>query len=156
MKEGGTMAKKTKQQEIDELKVQLEKANWLLEHKDRVITEMINQSDDLFANSGYCKQLEKDVKNYKTLYEDEQRKSENWKERYQDIQDKYRALYESDQKRKKAGRKPHNEAWTNQYQKFCEMIESGKSMDEVMQQLEISRATFFRLKKQWKEAAEIK
>lgn len=139
------MARKTKQQEIDELQAKLQEVYELLEKEQQLTNKLLEQADNDFANSSYRKQLEAENARLREVAGSYDR----LKNKYDDLKIKYVELSEMP----KAGRKPHNEAWTNQYQKFCDMIENGKSMNEIMQELEISRATFFRLKKQWKVAA---
>lgn len=141
------MARKTKQQEIDELKVKLQEAYDMLEKQDK----LINGMNEDFGNSPYCRQLGQEIERYKSLYESEKQSKEKWKERYWEMQEKYRVLHEADQRRRNAGRKLHDEKWMKQYEKFCKLMESGKNMKEIMQQLEISQATYFRLKKFLKE-----
>lgn len=145
------MARKTKQQEIDELKAKLQEAYDMLEEKNREQAGLIDKADEDFINSPYRRQMEKDLEKYKMLYESEKRSKEKWKEKYQEIQEKYRVLYENERNRKKSGRKPHNEKWTEQYGRFCSLSESGSGMEEIMGQLGISQATYYRLRKIMKE-----
>lgn len=150
-KGGDKVARKTKQQEIDELRAKVQELCDRLEEKNREQVELADKADKNFINSPYCRQLEQELDKYKKLYDSEKQSKEKWKKRYYEIQEKYRILYETEQNRKKAGRKLHDGKWMEQYDKFCEMIESGLGMEEIMRQLGISRATYFRLKKVLKE-----
>ena len=130
------MPRQTKQQRIEELERKLNDAYLLLQEAENREAAMQENADALFKDSAIKKQLEKDLAFYKQMYKAEHERCEHLKEQLQTMR-----------KRLPAGRKPHDERWTNQYQKFIEMHESGMSQKEIMQKLEISRATYFRYKK---------
>lgn len=79
--------------------------------------------------------------------DEERQKYDDLRKKYDDLKNSYAELHEANQRRKKAGRKRHDDAWQAQYQKFNEMYNAGLSQKEIMQQLSVSRATYFRLKK---------
>jgi predicted ATPase with chaperone activity len=108
--------------------------------------------DDAFKNSIYKNQLESELNKYKTLYDLTQKSYDSLSVRHEELKGRYTAL----QNQKKAGRKLKNEAWQKQYHKFIEMLEAEKCMEEIMEELEISRATYFRLKKLAKTYCHIK
>ena len=141
------MPRITKQQQIDELQAKLDKAYKLLAAEQKRNAELIENANDTFANSADRQQMEKEIKKYQDMAKLSQQNYDSLRKKYDNLKDKYIILYESDQKRKKAGRKQHDAAWTEQYQKFIEMYKDGLSQKEIMQQLNISRATYFRLKK---------
>ena len=79
--------------------------------------------------------------------DEERQKYDDLRKKYDDLLNSYNKLHEAAKRRKKAGRKRHDDAWQEQYQKFIDMYNAGLSQKEIMQQLNISRATYFRLKK---------
>lgn len=141
------MPRITKQQIIDELQAKLDKAYKLLAEEQKKNAELIENANNAFENSIDRQQMQKQIKKYQDMLELSQQNYDLLRKKYDDLKEKYIILYESDQKRKKAGRKPHDDAWQAQYQKFNEMYNAGNSQKEIMQQLNISRATYFRLKK---------
>lgn len=144
------MPRITKQQQIENLQAKLDKAYKLLAEEQKKNAELTEKANDTFANSTDRQQMEKQIKKYQDMAELAQQNYSSLRKKYDDLKEKYIILYESDQKRKKAGRKPHDDAWQEQYQKFCEMYNAGLSQREIMEQLDISRATYFRLKKLFK------
>lgn len=141
------MPRITKQQQIDELQAKLDEAYKLLADEQKKNAELIEKANDTFANSIDRQQMEKEIKKYQDMAKLSQQNYDSLRKKYDDLKDSYAKLYEADQKRKRAGRKPHDDAWQAQYQKFIEMYNDGISQTEIMQQLNISRATYFRLKK---------
>lgn len=141
------MPRKTKQQEIEELQAKLDEAYKLLAEEQKKNSELIEKANDTFANSIDRQQMEKEIKKYQDIAKLSQQNYDSLRKKYDDLKNSYAELHEADQRRKKAGRKPHDDAWKEQYQKFNEMYNSGLSQKEIMQQLNISRATYFRLKK---------
>lgn len=53
--------------------------------------------------------------------------------------------------RKSAGRKKHNEAWTNSYNDFAAKYEAGMTIMEIVAQGGISRRTAYRYKSYYDE-----
>lgn len=141
------MPRITKQQMIDELQAKLDEAYKLLAEEQKKNAELIENANDTFANSADRQQMQKQIKKYQDIAKLSQQNYDSLRKKYDDLKDKYIILCEADQKRKKAGRKPHDDAWQKQYQKFIEMYNAGLSQKDIMQQLNISRATYFRLKK---------
>ena len=132
---------------IDELQAKLDEAYKLLAEDQKKNAELIENANDTFANSADRQQMQKQIKKYQDIAKLSQQNYDSLRKKYDDLKNSYAKLYEADQKRKKAGRKPHDDAWQAQYQKFNEMYNAGNSQKEIMQQLNISRATYFRLKK---------
>ncbi len=64
--------------------------------------------------------------------------------KYDALQQAYEELKQS---KSKAGRKPNDEKWTARYQAFARMKQEGKSRQEIQQELDMSRATYFRYQK---------
>ena len=54
-----------------------------------------------------------------------------------------------------AGRKKNDAAWMKKYNAFCDLVRSGKTMSEIMDEMQISRSTYFRFLKSYKEDCEI-
>lgn len=93
------------------------------------------------------KTKQQEIEELQAKLDEERQNYDTLRKQYADLLNSYNKLHEADQRRKKAGRKPHDDAWQAQYQKFIEMYNDGISQTEIMQQLNISRATYFRLKK---------
>lgn len=93
------------------------------------------------------KTKQQEIEELQAKLDEERQNYDTLRKQYADLLNSYNKLHEADQRRKKAGRKPHDNAWKEQYQKFNEMYNAGLSQKEIMQQLNISRATYFRLKK---------
>ena len=53
-----------------------------------------------------------------------------------------------------AGRKKNDETYMKRYHEFADLVRVGKSMAEVMEQMQISRSTYFRFMKSYKENLE--
>ncbi len=49
-----------------------------------------------------------------------------------------------------AGRKKFDKKWSERYMKFSILMDQNKSMEAIMEELDISRATYFRFKKVYK------
>ncbi|MDO4616647.1 MAG: hypothetical protein Q4B03_04225 [Lachnospiraceae bacterium] len=65
-------------------------------------------------------------------------------QRYITLQKDYEELKNS---RSKAGRKPNDEKWTARYQAFAKLKQDGCTREQIQQELNMSRATFFRYQK---------
>ena len=50
-----------------------------------------------------------------------------------------------------AGRKPADEKWVESFNVFIRLHESQKTINEIMEEMSISRATYFRYKKLYNE-----
>ena len=50
-----------------------------------------------------------------------------------------------------AGRRPADEKWVQSYSRWVELYESQKSISEIMQEMQISRATHYRHKRLYEE-----
>lgn len=50
-----------------------------------------------------------------------------------------------------AGRKKNDDAWKKRYLAFCDLVRSGASMEDIMEEMEISRSTYFRFLRLYKE-----
>lgn len=50
-----------------------------------------------------------------------------------------------------AGRKAADEKWAESFNKFIRLHESQKTINEIMEEMNISRATYFRYKKLYNE-----
>jgi len=75
---------------------------------------------------------------------------DNYKSKYQVVAKSYKELKENKNPRN-AGRKKFDQKWTDRYMKFSYLMEKDKSMEDIMSELNISRATFFRLKKVYRD-----
>lgn len=49
---------------------------------------------------------------------------------------------------KPAGRKPHNAAWQQSFDRWKELYDSGMAVNDICQELGISRMTYYRYKKE--------
>ncbi len=77
-------------------------------------------------------------------YRDLEAEYQKLSERYNTLEREYEELKQS---RSKAGRKPNDEKWTAKYQAFAELKRSGVKREQIQQQLNMSRATYFRYNK---------
>lgn len=50
-----------------------------------------------------------------------------------------------------AGRKKNDDAWKKRYLAFCDLVRSGASMEDIMEEMEISRSTYFRFLRLYRE-----
>ena len=50
-----------------------------------------------------------------------------------------------------AGRRKNDDAWKKRYLAFCDLVRSGASMEDVMGEMEISRSTYFRFLRLYRE-----
>nr|UVM91405.1 MAG: hypothetical protein [Bacteriophage sp.]DAW92572.1 MAG TPA: SH3 domain protein [Bacteriophage sp.] len=53
-----------------------------------------------------------------------------------------------------AGRKKNDAAWIKKYVEFCSLVKDGKTMADIMGKMQISRSTYFRFMKSYKEDLE--
>lgn len=53
-----------------------------------------------------------------------------------------------------AGRKKHDRAYQKRYEEFADLVRKGNNMTEIMELMEISRSTYFRFMKSYKEDLE--
>lgn len=53
-----------------------------------------------------------------------------------------------------AGRKKNDAAWIKKYVEFCSLVKDGKTMANIMGKMQISRSTYFRFMKSYKEDLE--
>nr|UVN04263.1 MAG: hypothetical protein [Bacteriophage sp.] len=54
-----------------------------------------------------------------------------------------------------AGRKKNDAAWIKKYVEFCSLVKDGKTMADIMGKMQISRSTYFRFMKSYKEDLEL-
>lgn len=54
-----------------------------------------------------------------------------------------------------AGRKKNDAAWIKKYVEFCSLVKDGKTMADIMGKMQISRSTYFRFMKSYKENLEL-
>lgn len=54
-----------------------------------------------------------------------------------------------------AGRKKNDAAWIKKYVEFCSLVKDGKTMVDIMGKMQISRSTYFRFLKSYKEDLEL-
>lgn len=54
-----------------------------------------------------------------------------------------------------AGRKKNDAAWIKKYVEFCSLVKDGKTMADIMGTMQISRSTYFRFMKSYKEDLEL-
>ena len=50
-----------------------------------------------------------------------------------------------------AGRKKNDDAWKKRYLAFCDLVRAGASMEDVIEEMEISRSTYFRFLRLYRE-----
>ncbi|MGN8656295.1 hypothetical protein ACTNEQ_16165 [Blautia obeum] len=54
-----------------------------------------------------------------------------------------------------AGRKKNDAAWIKKYVEFCSLVKDGKTMADIMGKMQISRSTYFRFMRSYKEDLEL-
>lgn len=84
-------------------------------------------------------------------YRELQLKYNELEEKYRELSERYTALQQEFEEVKnsksKAGRKPNDEKWTAKYQAFARMKAEGCRREQIQQELNMSRATYFRYNK---------
>ncbi len=72
-------------------------------------------------------------------------------EQYQDLSRRYDSLLreyeELKQSKSRAGRKPNDEKWTAKYKAFATLKDKGLKRQQIQEELNMSRATYFRYQK---------
>ena len=141
------MARQTKDQQIAELKEQLASCRELVETLNREKNELMNLQENEFLKSPTYLQMADRI----SFLEDRLRLAES---NYQKLKSDNLKLKESASTAAKpkhnargAGRKPMDDAMKHQIEQFAELVDSGQSRTQIMTELGISQATYYRYKK---------
>ena len=145
------MTKNDMEQEIKRLQDIIAKKDTELERAYQKINDLLNNADKSFVESPCYKQYEQERENLKSINKSLEHKLELSKQREEKLRDKIEELQKSADKPKhnerNAGRKPGMVS----FELFSGLYEAGKIMEEIMKETKISRATYFRYKKQYND-----
>lgn len=116
-------------------------------------SELLDTQNDTFIKSPYFQQLNSEIERLKArnsiLEQENQRLRKNKDELIREnnnLNDLMKQRPKPVHNARHAGRKPGDAKQQAQYQHFKSLVESGKDMDEIMSQMKISRATYYRYK----------
>lgn len=121
---------------------QLKKDNEVLKQK---VEDLENSVDESHKNT---------IAVGKTMEES----SEFYLKQIQELQEenrKLRSQTEPVHNARGAGRKKNDAAWIKKYVEFCSLVKDGKTMTDIMGKMQISRSTYFRFMKSYKEDLEL-
>lgn len=124
-------------EDIQQLMLELGKVN-------KTANTSYEQSPAYLASQNQIKRLE------------EQNKAlEQKNKRLQEENRKLRSQTEPVHNARGAGRKKNDAAWIKKYVEFCSLVKDGKTMADIMGTMQISRSTYFRFMKSYKEDLEL-
>lgn len=133
-------------------------------HSER--RNLIFENKKLKEDNGILKQKVEDLENSvneshkntiavgKTMEES----SEFYLKQIQELQEenrKLRSQTEPVHNARGAGRKKNDAAWIKKYVEFCSLVKNGKTMADIMGKMQISRSTYFRFMRSYKEDLEL-
>ena len=141
-----------------ELELKIKELQKIIIEKDKELdtayirfNELQADADEKFMKSPYCKQLTRDLEMMKEAYKTEMHRLELSHQREEKLRERLEILEKSavvpKHNERNAGRKKSDEKWVASYTKWQELYESQKSINEIMKETRISRATYYRYKK---------
>lgn len=142
----GNMTKKELEEKIKEYQI-------LLLKNDNIINELLSNADNAFKNSPYCHQMERDVEILKESLRNAENRLRTSQEREEKLRDRIEMLERSasiqPHNARNAGRRKNDSKWQESYSQWCQLYQSQKSINEIIETMGISRATYFRYKKHY-------
>lgn len=149
------MAKQPFASKIEELEnIIIEKDKQLVQAYQR-INELETAADEKFMKSSYYKQLTMDLEIAKESNKTMQYKLELLQDKIQMLQDQIEKKEHFTEVPKhnarNAGRKKADEKWVASFNQFIELYEYPKKINEIMEEMNISRTTYYRYKKLYED-----
>ncbi len=135
--------------DIDSERRQLKFENKRLKKDNEVLKQKV---EDL-ENS-----VDESHKNTTAIGKTMEESSEFYLKQIQELQEenrKLRSQTEPIHNARGAGRKKNDAAWIKKYVEFCSLVKDGKTMADIMGKMQISRSTYFRFMRSYKEDLEL-
>lgn len=134
--------------DIDSERRQLKFENKRLKKDNEVLKQKVEDLENSVNES------HKNTISVKTMEES----SEFYLKQIQELQEENRKLRSQTElvhNARGAGRKKNDAAWIKKYVEFCSLVKDGKTMADIMGKMQISRSTYFRFMKSYKEDLEL-
>ena len=147
------MARETQKEKIERLEKEvqdLKAFNTLIQKEfndlERKYNELCSDEEEKFKNLPLYQKLVEENKLLKSSRESLTRQLNHLQEKYNDLLSLYHAPKPVQHNARGAGRKPGDAKQQMKYQQFNALLNAGKNMHEIMAEMEISQATYFRYK----------
>lgn len=144
------MTKKELELKIEELQKTIIEKDGELERAYLKINELQDSADREFLGSPCHKQYEQELGMLKEAKESVEHRLQLSVQREEKLRDRIEQLEKSPVRKhneRNAGRKPADEKWVASFNRFSALYEARKTMQEIMDETGMSRATYFRYKK---------
>lgn len=141
-----------------ELELKIKELQEIIIEKDKELeaayqrfNELQADADEKFMKSPYCKQLTRDLEMMKEANKSIKHRLELSHQREEKLRERLEILEKTavvpKHNERNAGRKKADEKWVASYTQWQKLYESQKSINEIMEETGISRATYYRYKK---------